>query len=77
MIVQAGSPNKKVYHLTDNGRVELQDWVREPILDIPALDYAIEYTKFEVAWFEKMVKRVDANQNPENAGIEQWANLDE
>ncbi len=36
MIVQAGSPNKKVYQLTEIGRTELVNWLSEPITNVKA-----------------------------------------
>ena len=31
-VIQDGSPNKKIYHLTESGREELKEWVRKPII---------------------------------------------
>ncbi len=34
-IIQEDNPNKKVYHITEAGRVELRKWLSEPLPEVP------------------------------------------
>lgn len=69
MVVQEGSPNKKVYQLTETGRTELLTWLSQPIIvnkdylpkmgqiffgDALEREQALQLIRFYVGYYEEI-----------------------